>query len=148
MNRIKVELTIGRVCLDNPGAGGLAYTIEYWENINGTDISIPRQIEGAQGFRLTTNNRIEIMSAIYGINAILELIKSKRIKGRINQVSLNCDSEYLCDAVNLKWVNRWKDNNWMTTSGKSKPIYNSDLWEQLIDSENALRRFGINVSGK
>lgn len=92
MSGVKAELFIARNCLGNPGAGGLAYIIQYWDNLNGIGSSIPRLIEGTQGFRLTTSNQMEITSAIYGVTSVVDNINSIK---KINQVNLYCTSEYL-----------------------------------------------------
>ena len=84
MSGVKAELFIVSNCLSNSGAGGLAHIIQYWDNLNGIGSSIPKLIEGAQGFRLTTNNRMEITSAIYGANSVADNIDSIK---RIHQVN-------------------------------------------------------------
>lgn len=83
MNRTTVELYIIGSCLRNPGVGGLAYIINYWDILDRTDISVPKEIEGTQGFRLTTSNRMNIMAAIYSLKSIIENIEKVK---KLNQV--------------------------------------------------------------
>jgi ribonuclease HI len=97
-------------CEPNPGAGGYGVVLIY-----GT---FRKEISG--GFRLTTNNRMEIYAAIKG----LELLKEPC------DVTLFSDSKYLVDAIEKKWVLRWKSRGWRLSS-KERAL-NIDLWEQLL----------------
>ena len=139
MTTMPIELYTDGSCLRNPGAGGLAYIIRYWEVKGDTDLPEPKVIEGNQGFRLTTNNRMEIMAGIYGLNFIIDQINSGTFSGA-TQINLTSDSEYFCNAINQKWINKWMENNWMTSGFKGsqpKPVKNKDLWEQVIEIENS-----------
>lgn len=149
-----VELYTDGSCLRNPGMGGLAYIIRYSvdsPNENDFPMNKPvtfKEIEGNQGFRYTTNNRMEIMAGIYGIRAIIENIKSGIIQG-VNQINLFTDSKYLCNSINQKWINRWMENNWMTSGFQGKPpqpVKNKDLWEQVVALQNELKSMNINLT--
>jgi len=72
------------------------------------------------GFRLTTNNRMEIMAAIAAL-------KTLRIPC---EVDLYSDSQYLVNAMMKSWVRRWRAQGWMRT--RTEPAKNPDLWEQLL----------------
>lgn len=97
--------------LGNPGPGGYAAVV-----IMGKKAS-----EISEGYRLTTNNRMELMACI----AALESVK-------INQsVTLYSDSKYVVDAIEKGWAKKWQANNWMRN--KSDPAKNSDLWKSLLD---------------
>ena len=79
-----------------------------------------KRAEASGGFRLTTNNRMEIYAAIAG----LELLKQPC------RVTLYSDSQYLVDAMMKGWVMKWRQNDWWRTS-KDRAL-NIDLWERLL----------------
>ena len=72
------------------------------------------------GYKKTTNNRMELMAAIIGQEAL----------NRPCNVELYSDSKYLTDAFNQRWIDNWVANNWKR--GKSGPVKNIDLWERLL----------------
>jgi ribonuclease HI len=72
------------------------------------------------GYRLTTNNRMEILAAIKGLEALKEPCA----------VTIYSDSEYLVKAMNLGWVTRWKSRNWVRK--KKERALNVDLWECML----------------
>ena len=148
MISMPIELYTDGSCSKNPGPGGLGYIIRYWEQKENSDLPEPKIIEGNQGFRLTTNNRMEIMAAIYGINNIIDLINNGTLSGT-TQLNLTSDSEYLCNAINQRWINKWEENNWMTSGFQGrqpKPVKNKDLWEQIINLQNKLKSMNINFT--
>jgi ribonuclease HI len=73
-----------------------------------------------QGFRLTTNNRMELMGVIHG----LERLKTKSI------VKVYSDSRYVIDGITKGWAEKWKSNNWYRN--KTEKALNCDLWERLL----------------
>ncbi len=73
------------------------------------------------GFRHTTNNRMELMAVIVGLQAL----KAP------SEVSVMTDSKYVSDAVNLGWARRWRANNWK--KNKREKALNPDLWETLLE---------------
>ena len=77
--------------------------------------------ELSQGYRLTTNNRMELLAAIVGLKVVPPGAR----------VRLYTDSKYLSDAVNLGWVDIWRAKNWKKTS-KGK-VLNPDLWKELVE---------------
>ncbi|MBN1260782.1 MAG: ribonuclease HI [Anaerolineae bacterium] len=95
--------------LGNPGPGGYGVVLLY-----GTH---RREISG--GFRRTTNNRMELMAAIAGLETLKEPCR----------VTLHTDSRYLVDAMRLGWARGWRANDWERKSG---PALNPDLWERLL----------------
>ena len=97
-------------CSGNPGPGGYAAILGYGKSY--------KEISG--GYRLTTNNRMELMAAIAGLRALK----------RQCQVILHSDSEYLVHAMTRGWAKRWKANGWKRN--KKDMASNSDLWEQLL----------------
>ena len=139
-----VELYTDGSSLRNPGASGLAYIIRYWIDNGDGSVPISNTIEGNQGFRLSTNNRMEIMAGIWGIRAIIS--KTSDIFNGITQINLFTDSEYFAKAVNQRWINKWVENNWVTSGfngSKPKPVKNKDLWEQVIELQKQLQSMGI-----
>lgn len=98
-------------CRGNPGPGGYGVII----------IAGETRIELAEGFRLTTNNRMEIMACL----AALKALKTPA------DVILHSDSRYVVNGINKGWARKWRANNWMRT--KSEAAENSDLWAQLLD---------------
>ncbi len=94
----------------NPGKGGFGLIMCYKGY----------KKEFSQGFRLTTNNRMELMGVIHG----LERLKTKSI------VTVHCDSRYVVDGISKGWAQKWKSNNWYRT--KTEKAVNSDLWERLL----------------
>lgn len=98
-------------CRGNPGPGGYGVIID----------AGGKRIELAAGFRLTTNNRMEMMACI----AALEALKTR------SDVILHSDSRYVVNGINKGWARKWRANQWMRT--KSEAAENSDLWARLLD---------------
>lgn len=96
-------------CLGNPGPGGWGAVLLF-----GTH---RREISG--GYRLTTNNRMELLAVIRA----LECLKYPCT------VLVHTDSLYLHDAVTKGWLARWRGNGWQTSA--KKPVKNQDLWQRL-----------------
>ena len=95
-------------CLSNPGPGGWA-TILQWQGNE-------RELSGSEPD--TTNNRMELMAAIKGLDAVT----------RPMMVKIHTDSRYVMNGVQ-DWMPRWKANGWKTAA--KKPVANQDLWEEL-----------------
>lgn len=143
-----IELYTDGSSLRNPGASGLGYLIRYWETPDEESMPEEKIIEGSQGFRLSTNNRMEITAAIYGIKAILSKVADGSFQG-LTQINLSSDSEYFVKAITQKWLNKWQQNNWMTSGfqgSKPKAVKNKDLWEQVIELQNQLHLQKINLT--
>lgn len=148
MITMPVELYTDGSCLRNPGAGGYAFVIRIWDAPDGSDVPEAKITEVNQGYRLTTNNRMEIMGAIYGVQNIIDRVNNGEFVG-VTQINLATDSEYFCNAVNKKWIQKWEQNNWMTAGWENKkpaPVKNKDLWQQVIQMQNTLRSMGINLT--
>jgi len=97
--------------LGNPGPGGYGVVI-----VDGN-----KRTELARGFRLTTNNRMELMACI----AALEALEPGPT------VVLHSDSSYVVNGVSKGWARKWRANNWMRT--QQDAAENSDLWGRLLD---------------
>jgi ribonuclease HI len=98
-------------CLGNPGPGGYGAVI-----LTGNE-----RVELSAGYRLTTNNRMELMGAIAGLRSLK--VPSK--------VLLYTDSRYVVDAVNLGWAEGWRARGWRKAN-RDRAL-NSDLWKELLD---------------
>lgn len=97
----------------NPGPGGYGVVLRY----NGHH----RELSG--GFRLTTNNRMELLAAIVALEAL----------NRPCEVTLYSDSKYLVDAMTRGWATRWRANDWKRNKQGDKAL-NPDLWQRLLDA--------------
>ncbi|MBZ4687248.1 MAG: ribonuclease [Clostridia bacterium] len=107
-------------CKGNPdGPGGYGVVLLYRDKNNQV---YRKEISG--GFANTTNNRMEIMAAIVGLEALKEPCK----------VTLFSDSQYLVNAIEKKWVKRWQMNGWMRDAKKGIKAKNIDLWKRLLDA--------------
>ena len=84
--------------------------------------------KGSGGVKETTNNRMEVLAAIEGLDTII-------YKGHdIRKIIVFSDSKYLVDGASL-WLERWKKNNWLKRG--DRPVKNKELWleiDELIDS--------------
>lgn len=76
--------------------------------------------ELSAGYKQTTNNRMELMAAIVGLEAL----------NRPCSVKLYSDSQYLVKAFNDKWIDGWIKKGWKR--GKNEPVKNVDLWKRLL----------------
>ncbi len=103
-----VEIFTDGACLGNPGPGGWAALLRYGA----------QESELAGGAPHTTNNRMELMAAIAGLEALT----------RPCSVRLVTDSRYVMDGVR-SWLPVWKRNGWRTAA--KKPVKNIDLWRRL-----------------
>ncbi len=111
MNQLKsVTIYTDGACLGNPGPGGYAAIL----TLGGQR----KEISG--GFNKTTNNRMELMAAIKGLEALKE-------PGR---VTLYSDSQYLVESMTKDWVMRWRANGWKRN--KKDYALNVDLWKRLL----------------
>ena len=105
----EVNLYTDGACRGNPGRGGYGAILVYGK--------YEKEISG--GEELTTNNRMELMAAIAGLEALKERCA----------VTLYSDSKYLVDAFVEGWVYSWRDAGWRR--GKDE-LKNPDLWERLF----------------
>ena len=113
MTEKRTEITIytDGACSGNPGPGGYGIII----------LSEKKRQELSGGYKLTTNNRMELMAVIVG----LEQLEIPSI------VNLYTDSKYIVDAVTKGWAKRWRANSWKRN--KKDKAMNPDLWGKLLD---------------
>ena len=107
----KVIIYTDGACTGNPGAGGYGAVLIYKD----------RRQELSGGYKLTTNNRMEMMAAI----AALKSLEEK------STVTLHSDSKYLVDAVTKGWAKKWQANGWKRN--KKDKAKNPDLWQEMLD---------------
>ncbi len=105
-----VEIFTDGACSGNPGPGGWGAILRF----GGTE----KELSGGEA--LTTNNRMELLAAISGLEALK----------RRCAVVVHTDSQYLRDGV-TKWIHGWKRNGWKTAD--KKQVKNQDLWMRLDD---------------
>ena len=98
-------------CLRNPGPGGYGVIVKKGK----------KKKEFSGGFRLTTNNRMELLACIAGLSQLKNP----------SRVTIYSDSKYVVYGIDKGWAKRWRANNWMRT--KEEPAINPDLWGQLLD---------------
>ena len=100
----------------NPdGPGGYGVVIQFVDSEGKL-----HEREFSKGYVRTTNNRMELMAAIVGLEALI----------RPCEVSLYSDSKYLTDAFNQHWVDSWLKENWRLN--RKNPVKNIDLWKRLL----------------
>ena len=107
----EVEIFSDGACRGNPGPGGWAALLRMGDK--------ERELSG--GEPLTTNNRMELMAAIKGLEALK----------RPCRVQLFTDSNYVRDGI-TKWIHGWRRNGWKTAD--RKPVKNAELWQELLDA--------------
>lgn len=120
-----VVLYTDGACSGNPGAGGWASILSF----KGKE----KVLSG--GEKETTNNRMELMAVIMG----LESVKNG------NKVKVFSDSAYVVNTFNQNWIENWQKNNWQT-SGKGA-VQNKDLWQRLLSAMEGLNVEFVKVKG-
>lgn len=108
----RVTIYTDGAAVPNPGAGGYGVVLRFGAH--------HKELSG--GFQRTTNNRMELMAVIVGLEALKERCK----------VTLHSDSQYIVNAITSGSAFRWKANGWKFTPGGTKPVKNPDLWERLL----------------
>lgn len=113
---MKVTIYTDGSARGNPdGPGGYGTILSY---IDGSGTEHLR--EYSQGYKKTTNNRMELLAAIVGLEALI----------RPCDVTLYSDSQYLVKAFNDHWLEGWIKKGWKR--GKNEPVKNVDLWKRLL----------------
>jgi ribonuclease HI len=98
-------------CSNNPGPGGFGIVI--------LDNGKRREMSG--GYRLTTNNRMEMVAAVIAL---------EELRGCSGPVDLYSDSSYLVNGITRGWARKWRDRGWRKADGGA--VLNVDLWQRLL----------------
>lgn len=107
----QIDIFTDGACSGNPGPGGWGTILRY----KGTE----KELCGGEDD--TTNNRMELLAVIKGLESLKE---------RCN-VTVHTDSKYVMDGAS-KWIDGWKAKNWKTAN--KKPVKNKDLWQKLDEA--------------
>lgn len=108
-------------CSGNPGPGGYGVVVIRNEE---------PEVTYSEGYKLTTNNRMELMAAIYALGVDKDIAVEKTILS---------DSKYVTDAVNKGWLESWKKKNF-------HGVANSDLWKKFANLMQELSDKGCKVT--
>ena len=106
---LHVDIYTDGACRGNPGPGGWGAVLVYGG----------KEKELSGGEPSTTNNRMELSSAIAALSALKYPC----------QVTLTSDSKYLTDAINKNWLTGWQKRGWRKAD--KSPVLNIDLWQKL-----------------
>ncbi|EKD84098.1 MAG: RNase HI [uncultured bacterium] len=110
----QVELYSDGACSGNPGPGGWGALLRFK--------GIEKELSGGEGE--TTNNRMELMGVISGLESLKEACN----------VNVFTDSQYIANAFLKDWLTSWQKNGWKTAA--KKPVKNRELWERLLAQAN------------
>lgn len=118
--KAKVTLYTDGACSGNPGAGGYGAILVHVD-LNG----IKHEKEFSQGYKMTTNNQMELLAVIVGLEALKKPC----------EVTVYSDSKYVVDAFKNKWIEGWIAKGWKTAN--KSPVKNVDLWKRLLKAKEA-----------
>jgi ribonuclease HI len=107
----KLFLYSDGACSGNPGPGGYGIILKFGDHYK----------EFSGGFRNTTNNRMELMAVIKGLESLKEPC----------DVTVVTDSRYIVDAMEKGWAKKWREHGWKRN--KKEAALNPDLWARLLD---------------
>ena len=131
MKRQQVKIYTDGAARGNPdGPGGYGTVLEFVDTKGELHTK-----EFSCGYKKTTNNRMELMAAIVGLEAL----------NKPCDVELYSDSKYLVDAFNQHWIDSWLKKGWKR--GKNEPVKNIDLWKRLLKAKEQHRVTFIWVKG-
>lgn len=117
---MKISIYTDGACSENPGPGGWAAIVNLHE----------RTVVLKGGETCTTNNRMELKAVVEALRAVMSGKFGDEIVRGKDKLEICSDSAYVVNAVNDKWVVKWRLNGWKTTKGKD--VKNRDLWEELM----------------
>jgi len=104
----KIQLYTDGSCLGNPGPGGYGAILVFNEH----------RRELAEGYQRTTNNRMEMLACVKGLESLTEVC----------EVDVTTDSQYVRQGI-TQWIHNWKKRGWKTAA--KAPVKNVDLWKAL-----------------
>ncbi len=105
---LRIEIYTDGACSGNPGRGGFGIVMKVPEK--------NYEKRYSQGFRLTTNNRMELLAVITAL---------EKLKSTENDIHIFTDSKYVSDAINQKWIFGWIKKGF-------KNVKNPDLWKRMV----------------
>lgn len=113
---MQVKIYTDGAARGNPdGPGGYGTVLEY---VDGNGMLHTREL--SCGYKKTTNNRMELMAVIAGLEAL----------NKPCDINVYSDSKYVVDAFNQDWIGSWIKKGWKR--GKNEPVKNIDLWKRLL----------------
>ena len=116
---MKVKFYTDGAARGNPdGPGGYGTVLEFIDSKGQLHTK-----ELSCGYKKTTNNRMELMAVIAGLEAL----------NRPCEIELYSDSKYVVDAFNQHWIDGWLKKGWKR--GKNEPVKNVDLWKRLLKAK-------------
>lgn len=122
---MQVKIYTDGAARGNPdGPGGYGVVMKAIDSNGETHVK-----EISAGYKKTTNNRMELMAVIAGLEAL----------NRPSEVIIISDSKYVTDAFNQHWIEGWVKKGWKR--GKNEPVKNVDLWKRLtalVDKQNSV----------
>lgn len=117
----KVKMITDGAARGNPdGPGGYGTIVRI---LSEDGKKLIKEEEFAEGFKVTSNNRMELLAVIIGLESLTEP----------SEVDITSDSKYVVDAFNQYWINNWVVNGWLTST--KKPVKNIDLWKRLLEAK-------------
>ena len=116
--KVKITLYTDGACSGNPGPGGYGAILVYIDSNN-----IKHEKELSAGYKDVTNNQMELLAVIVGLEALKKPAS----------VTVISDSKYVVDAFNNNWIDGWIKRGWKT-AGKS-PVKNVELWKRLLKAK-------------
>ncbi|NLL79880.1 MAG: ribonuclease HI [Clostridiales bacterium] len=120
---MKVTIYTDGAARGNPeGPGGYGTILQYVDTKG-----MLHEREYSAGYKKTTNNRMELMAVIIGLEAL----------NKPCEVEIISDSKYVTDAFNQNWIQGWIRNGWKTST--KKPVKNPDLWLRLLKAKEPHR---------
>ena len=117
-NKVKVTLYTDGACSGNPGVGGYGAILVYVD-----PQGIKHEKELSAGYKDVTNNQMELLAIIVGLEALKKPAEVRVIS----------DSKYVVDAFNNNWIDGWIKKGWKNAS--KQPVKNVDLWQRLLKAK-------------
>lgn len=114
----------------NPGRGGYGAVLLYTD-----PAGVEHRKELSQGYRVTTNNRMELLAVVVALETLL----------RPCEVEVHSDSQYVVNAFNQRWVQGWIRRGWR--NAQRQPVKNVDLWKRLLAAMEPHRVSWVWVKG-
>ncbi len=118
MDKVKVNIYTDGACSGNPGPGGFGAILVHID-----DNGIKHEKELSEGYKNVTNNQMELMAVIAGLEALKKPC----------DVTLYSDSQYVVKAFNDKWIDGWIKRGWKNSDKKA--VKNVELWQRLLKAK-------------